>query len=110
MREANGVELKELVQKLIPEVIGKEIEKCTQSIYPLYNVFIRKVRAVCVRCVCVSLEASCVCMCVLAFPLKKKHILSCSCFEMERVFYSSLVVVVYVALSMCLFSPCKYGE
>ncbi|KAK4789956.1 hypothetical protein SAY86_017260 [Trapa natans] len=34
----------ELVQKFIPEVIGKEIEKATSGIYPLQNVFIRKVK------------------------------------------------------------------
>ncbi|KAL5719951.1 ribose-5-phosphate isomerase [Ranunculus cassubicifolius] len=36
--------LKELVHKFIPEMIGKEIEKATQNIYPLQNVFIRKVK------------------------------------------------------------------
>ncbi|PSS16009.1 40S ribosomal protein like [Actinidia chinensis var. chinensis] len=34
----------ELVLKLIPESIGREIEKATSSIYPLQNVFIRKVK------------------------------------------------------------------
>lgn len=43
-REAANVELKDLVGKLIPEIIGKEIEKATQGIYPLQNVFIRKVK------------------------------------------------------------------
>jgi len=43
-REAGNVELKDLVGKLIAEVIGKEIEKATQGIYPLQNVFIRKVK------------------------------------------------------------------
>jgi len=42
-REATGSDLKQLVEKLIPEVIGKEIEKSCQSIYPLHNVLIRKV-------------------------------------------------------------------
>ena len=36
--------MKELVRKFIPESIGKEIEKATSSIYPLQNVFIRKVK------------------------------------------------------------------
>jgi len=40
----SAVELKALVQKFIPEVIGKEIEKACNSIYPLQNVFIRKVK------------------------------------------------------------------
>lgn len=31
-------------QKLIPEVMGKEIEKAVQGIYPLQNVYIRKVK------------------------------------------------------------------
>ncbi|GLJ11136.1 hypothetical protein SUGI_0144170 [Cryptomeria japonica] len=44
VREATSCDLKELVQKFIPEVIGKEIEKATSSIYPLQNVFIRKVK------------------------------------------------------------------
>eukprot|EP00252_Welwitschia_mirabilis_P009289 TRINITY_DN2175_c0_g2_i1.p1 TRINITY_DN2175_c0_g2~~TRINITY_DN2175_c0_g2_i1.p1 ORF type:complete len:262 (-),score=42.39 TRINITY_DN2175_c0_g2_i1:182-967(-) len=43
-REASNCDLKELVAKFIPEVIGKEIEKATSSIFPLQNVFIRKVK------------------------------------------------------------------
>ncbi|KTW26657.1 40S ribosomal protein S1 [Pneumocystis carinii B80] len=43
-REASSCSLKELVQKFIPEVIGREITKSTQGIYPLQNVFIRKVK------------------------------------------------------------------
>lgn len=42
-KESN-VELNELVNKFIPESIGREIEKATQGIYPLQNVFIRKVK------------------------------------------------------------------
>ena len=30
--------IQQLVNKLIPEVIGREIEKATQGIYPLQNV------------------------------------------------------------------------
>jgi len=37
-------DLNDLVAKFIPEIIGKEIEKATQGIYPLQNVFIRKVK------------------------------------------------------------------
>ena len=44
INQATSCDLKELVQKFIPEVIGKEIEKATSSIYPLQNVFIRKVK------------------------------------------------------------------
>lgn len=44
VNQATSCDLKELVQKFIPEVIGKEIEKATSSIYPLQNVFIRKVK------------------------------------------------------------------
>eukprot|EP01137_Pigoraptor_chileana_P020030 Opistho-2@81878 len=43
-REASTVDLKELVAKFIPEVIGKEIEKACNRIYPLQNVFVRKVK------------------------------------------------------------------
>ncbi|KAG0545667.1 hypothetical protein BDA96_02G381700 [Sorghum bicolor] len=42
--QASSCDLKELVSKFIPEVIGKEIEKATSSIFPLQNVFIRKVK------------------------------------------------------------------
>merc|ERR1712045_703561 len=42
--EAGKVLLRDLVKKLIPEVIGKEIEKQTQGIYPLTNVMVRKVK------------------------------------------------------------------
>lgn len=43
-KESSSVDLNELVAKFIPEIIGKEIEKATQGIYPLQNVFIRKVK------------------------------------------------------------------
>ena len=37
-REASSCNLQQLTSKLIPEVIGREIEKATQGIYPLQNV------------------------------------------------------------------------
>lgn len=39
-REAKACTLSQLTTKLIPEVIGREIEKVTQGIYPLQNVCI----------------------------------------------------------------------
>lgn len=42
--QASSSDLKDLVAKFIPESIGKEIEKATSSIYPLQNVYIRKVK------------------------------------------------------------------
>merc|ERR1712203_588330 len=42
--EAAKVQLRELVKKLIPESIGKEIERQTQGIFPLKDVLIRKVK------------------------------------------------------------------
>mmetsp|Transcript_7565 Transcript_7565/g.16459 ORF Transcript_7565/g.16459 Transcript_7565/m.16459 type:complete len:269 (+) Transcript_7565:62-868(+) len=42
--EAGKVQLRELVKKLIPESIGKEIEKQTQGIFPLKNALVRKVK------------------------------------------------------------------
>jgi len=42
--EATTVDLKELVNKFIPNSIGKSIEKQCYGIYPLTNVFIRKVK------------------------------------------------------------------
>merc|ERR1719159_2157871 len=45
-KEAGTVQLRELVKKLIPEVIGKEIEKQTQGIFPLKDVLVRKVKLV----------------------------------------------------------------
>jgi len=42
--EAGKVPLREFVKKLIPESIGKEIEKQTQGIFPLKDVHIRKVK------------------------------------------------------------------
>merc|ERR1712048_1040707 len=44
--EAGKVQLRDLVKKLIPESIGKEIEKQTQGIFPLKDVHIRKVKLV----------------------------------------------------------------
>ncbi|KAK1066227.1 ribosomal 40S subunit protein S1B [Friedmanniomyces endolithicus] len=43
-REASACTLSQLTTKLIPEVIGREIEKSTQGIYPLQNVHVRKVK------------------------------------------------------------------
>jgi len=42
--EASKVQLRELVKKLIPDNIAKEIEKQTQGIYPLKDTLIRKVK------------------------------------------------------------------
>jgi len=42
--EASKCDLKELVQKLIPEAIGNEIEKACQCVFPLRDTFIRKVK------------------------------------------------------------------
>lgn len=44
INQAASCDLKDLVAKFIPESIGREIEKATSSIYPLQNVFIRKVK------------------------------------------------------------------
>lgn len=43
-REVSNCSLSQLTAKLIPEVVGREIEKSTQSIFPLQNVHIRKVK------------------------------------------------------------------
>jgi len=43
-KEATTSELKDLVAKFIPEAIGKQIERECQGIYPLQNVFVRKVK------------------------------------------------------------------
>lgn len=43
-REAQSCDLKELVAKFIPEAIGRQIEKACQNIYPLQNVYVRKVK------------------------------------------------------------------
>jgi len=42
--EATTCDLKDLVNKFIPNAIGKNIEKQCYGIYPLTNVFIRKVK------------------------------------------------------------------
>lgn len=43
-REVSSSDLKEVVNKLIPEAIGKDIEKNCIMIYPLHDVHIRKVK------------------------------------------------------------------
>jgi len=45
-RDIAGSELKEVVNKLIPNSIGQEIEKVCRRIYPLQNVMVRKVKVV----------------------------------------------------------------
>merc|ERR1711865_954613 len=42
--EASKCDLRELVNKFIPEILGKEVEKACNSIYPLQDVFIRKAK------------------------------------------------------------------
>jgi len=42
--EAGKCDLKELVKKLLPEFIGQEIEKQCQGVFPIKDVFIRKVK------------------------------------------------------------------
>jgi len=44
IQRESACELSELVTKFVSEVIGREIEKATQGIYPLQNVMIRKVK------------------------------------------------------------------
>jgi len=44
VKESQNCDLKELVQKFIPESMGSEIEKACYGIYPLQNTFIRKVK------------------------------------------------------------------
>ena len=43
-REVSSSDLKEVVSKLIPDSIGKDIEKVSQGIYPLHDVYVRKVK------------------------------------------------------------------
>ncbi|KAG5193961.1 hypothetical protein JEQ12_020322 [Ovis aries] len=43
-QEVQTNDLKEVVNKLIPDSIGKDIEKACQSIYLLHDVFVRKVK------------------------------------------------------------------
>ncbi|XP_036059885.1 40S ribosomal protein S3a-like [Onychomys torridus] len=43
-REVQTNDLKEVVNKLIPDSIRKDREKACQSIYPLHDVFVRKVK------------------------------------------------------------------
>ena len=43
-REATTCDLKQLVEKFVPNLIGKQIEKDCQGIFPLQNVYIRKVK------------------------------------------------------------------
>ncbi|KAL1770592.1 40S ribosomal protein S3a, partial [Sigmodon hispidus] len=42
--EVQTNDLQEVVNKMIPDSIRKDIEKACQSIYPLHDVFIRKVK------------------------------------------------------------------
>ncbi|XP_050302927.1 40S ribosomal protein S3a [Anthonomus grandis grandis] len=43
-RDIQGSDLKEVVNKLLPDSIAKDIEKACQGIYPLHDVYIRKVK------------------------------------------------------------------
>ncbi|CAG2224021.1 RP-S3Ae [Mytilus edulis] len=43
-KEVSTNDMKEVVNKLIPDSIGKDIEKACQGIYPLHDVYVRKVK------------------------------------------------------------------
>lgn len=43
-RDISGSDLKEVVNKLLPDSIAKDIEKACQGTYPLHDVYIRKVK------------------------------------------------------------------
>merc|ERR1711998_763217 len=45
-KESSKCMLRDLVKKLIPEALGKEIEKATRGIYPIQNCLMRKVKVV----------------------------------------------------------------
>jgi small subunit ribosomal protein S3Ae len=45
-KEVTGSELKDVVTELIPDSIGKDIEKACQGIYPLHDVTLSKVKGV----------------------------------------------------------------
>lgn len=42
-RDVSSSDLKEVVNKLVPDSIAKDIEKACHGIYPLHDVYIRKV-------------------------------------------------------------------
>lgn len=44
LSEASSCDLKQLVEKFIPAIIGKEVEKACTGIYPLQNCYVRKVK------------------------------------------------------------------
>lgn len=39
-----STDLKEVLNKLVPDNVGKDVEKACQFIYPLHDVFVRKVK------------------------------------------------------------------
>lgn len=43
-RDITGSDLKGVVNKLLPDSTAKDIEKACQGIYPLHDVYIRKVK------------------------------------------------------------------
>ena len=43
-RETNNISLKDLVNKILSEKINQEIEKESKKIFPLHNIFIRKIK------------------------------------------------------------------
>jgi len=42
--DVTKTDLKGVVSKLLPDATAKDIEKASQGIYPLHDVYIRKVR------------------------------------------------------------------
>lgn len=46
IRDVSTSDLKEVVNKLLPDSIAKDIEKACHGIYPLHDVYIRKVSVI----------------------------------------------------------------
>ncbi|KAK6173263.1 hypothetical protein SNE40_016746 [Patella caerulea] len=43
-KEITAIDMREVINKLIPDSIGKDIEKACQGIFPIHEVYIRKVK------------------------------------------------------------------
>lgn len=100
--DVTKTDLKGVVSKLLPDATAKDIEKASQGIYPLHDVYIRKVRCVHI-CIYVYMYictyVHIIIVMTMRFLIKLKYLMMCRYFVLKCLNYSE-----------CLFLPGKSIE
>lgn len=88
-RDVSSSDLKEVVNKLLPDSIAKDIEKACHGIYPLHDVYIRKVSCRLRIFICLRLSE-----CDLAACCVRANKIWCTNFKTFLIHFFVVVVVV----------------